>query len=40
VPANVRLALFNALAGGAPLYLAGFNTPLNLTSPASRVVTY
>jgi len=39
-PASVRLALVDALAGGSPLYLAAFDTPINLTTPASRVVTY
>jgi len=39
-PASVRLALVNALAGNQLLYLADFNTPLDLTSAESRVVTY
>ena len=38
-PTSVRLALVNALAPDAPLYLADFESPLQLTSGIAQVVT-
>ena len=39
VPASVHLALVNALAPDSLLYLAGFQTPLQLTSDVAQIVT-
>ncbi len=39
-PARAHLALVNALAPGELLYLADFDSPLELTSPGARVVGY
>lgn len=38
-PTNARLALVNAVAGDKLIYLAEFQSPLQLTSPVAQVVT-